>query len=290
MYYATGYNNITLYIWNLLDKSKIIKHPPKEQTKNPIIFIYQVDDNTIAYGITYYNSIFIWNFKDDTKKSILCDSWTYVDSVVILRKNLMAHIQYPGSLNILNVIKDINVNHAIYRNHYTNKCVSLLDNNVIIGLYENNKVTISIIEKNDFILLHNKNEKNVYEFEHSNETFRSLKIIPCHNKFSPESVPSNNIIIIETFVNDHNMISILHIGTQQITKIINNIVRHITSVIYLNSGYFAMLTSDDIIIYHIISKTCVQTIKNEYNKFILLDAYNNGFITVNDSLNIQMYE
>jgi hypothetical protein len=304
---ATGYNNGTICVWDLTNRNTIIKLTlnykfeihltPSERKKKfnaknlkyTISDICQIDNNTIVYGFKNYNHIIIWNFKDDTTKLINQDNIKN-NKIFMIEKDLIAFTDTWKPLTLLNLDTKEYENYEDFKSPY----ISLMNNKIIISSYKgNNKLKIKIFDKDAFISSVFIDE-TIYESEQQQVLCESSNCVPCFNKFSSKCTLNNNIIIIRSCYHyggpPCNTILVCNIVTKKSITILENIQGYILSIIYLNNGYFAMLINDDIMIYHIPTKLCIQTIKNLYNKYLFIEPFNDGFITIDSTSNVTIYE
>jgi hypothetical protein len=186
---------------------------------------------------------------------------------------------------------------------YITDYMTTLNNKIIVSSSTSTGSKIDIIDKSELIQpkkvfikrrLQYMDLKDTTATIYKEETKSDeLRIIPCFNKFSTKSIVNNNIIIVRTFYMSNspcNTLLLCNIETKKSMNIIENIQGLISSVIYLNNGYFAMLIDGNIMIYHIPTKLLIQTIR-DVNEYVFLEQFNNdGFIAIDKGSNIKIYE
>ena len=302
---ALGFLNGSICILNLYNMTRIFmvqKDYHYLQDPSNVTQIHQIDDNIIIFTMTRFNErIFIWNIATNTTRFIWNnEGW----EIIVMGRNMIA-ITAGKSIKIL----DLNIKPNETPKYEVLPTYTLIYPEIIykISIF-NDKAIIyahNVVKTNCQLCTVNKNNLMAESdnlilncfYEHKDADSHYIDhIIPCTTNFNvlcntviTHKQTSNYVIIVECVLKEFNNIILYNIETGNCIDIITNLIGRITSIVYLNNAYFAVLIDNDIKVYNLYTKSLIQSFRCETGNYVALEAIDNGFIAVDDNSNVRLF-
>jgi hypothetical protein len=279
---AIGFADSILCVYNLSNKEPLFK---KLEADVLISAFCQLDDNTLVVGFSNRDYFFIWNYVNGTDRIMRLPKTKYCgnDSIIKLENNILIYISKCGMVYTINLKKNIIKLQLLGQDDV--KCFTKLNNTIAFGFVSSKRLYSKPINTYNIHPFCDMNKEDKYLID----TFKALLTCTLVNKIVYVNDDNLAAIEAENQSNKHSLLVIHSVKNPQLKSFYGNCSEEFKSIISLKNNRIAILLRNEIRIYDIMLKLCIQTIQHT-NKLILLENLDDKFMVVDDESNVIIYE